>query len=189
MKELHKLDAKFLNSLGGYTHLEYVERENGEIWVTEGKAGHVVLAEGKAVKAAGQMVIVKSNKNKISLFVSSNASGSYKPDLMSVKRMVERIATANGIEIDKMQTTQGDPMGTQTISVLLKAKGIDPKVVKVEMKEVKAVAERILKEPENFIHLESDVPVSNSYSKCARAFALFSGEQVSFPLRLTYTPK
>lgn len=187
--ELHKLDAKYINSLSGYTHLEYVERENGEIWVTEGKAGHVVLAEGKPVKAAGQMVIVKSNKNKISLFVSSNASGSYKPDLMSVKRMVERMAVANGIEIDKMRTTQGDPMGTQTISVLMKAKGMDSKIVKAEMAEVKAEAQRILSAPENFVRLGTNPEINNSLAKCAKAFAQFGAEGTSSPLRLTYTPK
>lgn len=147
LSELHVLDQKYLNALQGVTHQEYVERPNGEIWVTEGKAGHVLLAEGGAVRSAGQIVVSKSKNGKISLLIASNASGTYKPDILSVNRMVEHLEEKYGIDRNNVQITEGDPLGTQTVEVLMKARGDSPEKIEMMAKTLEKNANKFRLHP------------------------------------------
>ncbi len=142
--EIKKLTPALLDSLGTYTRVEYVQLEDGSIMVTEGKAGHLLLASGKPVKAAGQIVFLKNAAKQISLVILSNASGTYKPDIFSIKMLADELQKKFKISSDSMVLTQGEPLSTQAVKIYLKADGMDPVLVKKKSKELETQGKEIL---------------------------------------------
>jgi len=116
--------------LKSYTRFEYVLRKNNQLWLTEGSAGHVLLAEGGSVKSAGQLIILKNNLAQISLIIASNASGNYKPDLYSAELLAKRLARETGTPLEKVIVTKGEPVSIQTIKIYLKGLGKDKDEIK-----------------------------------------------------------
>lgn len=134
--EMHPLTKALLNSYQGTVRVEYVQRPNGEIWVTKGNAGHALLAAGGPVKGAGQIVFVMGRDGKIQYLVVSNASGTYKPDLLSAKNTADKIASQFGVSSSQIMTTEGEPLGNQTVKVLMKAANVPSAEIKTKMAEL-----------------------------------------------------
>lgn len=144
MSEIKKLTPDFLASLSGFSRFEYVQLEDGSIMVTEGKAGHLLLANGKAVKAAGQIIFVKNTAKQVTLMIISNASGSYKPDLFSVKMLSDEIQKKFNIPSESMILTQGEPLSTQAVKIYMKADKIDKELLAQKSKELEEKSKEIL---------------------------------------------
>ncbi len=142
--ELAVLTKEWAQSKSGVIQVEYAERKKGEIWITEGKAGHVLLAEGKRVLSAGQILIVKSETGETVMVVVSNASGNYKPDLLSAQLVAERISEILNVPMDSILLTEGEPLSQQTMKVIWKGRGTNPDDVKEELKAIEAKGKQLL---------------------------------------------
>ena len=142
LNEIHTLSTEFVRSLGEYTRFEYVWLPNGEIQVTEGKAGHVLLSQGNSVKSAGQIVLIKT-KNAMMLVVS-NGSGNYKPDLSSAHELAEEIAHRFTIPFQYVSVTGGEPIGFQLTEIYLKGRGATPAQIQEAVERLSLAREQIL---------------------------------------------
>jgi hypothetical protein len=100
--------------------LEYVWLENDRIVVTEGKMGHILLAEGRAVKSAGQIMIVKSKDDKINLISLTNASGSYRPDFYTLSDLSKHLAKRLNVKSSKIVLSRGEPLSLQNLNLYKK---------------------------------------------------------------------
>jgi hypothetical protein len=147
LSEIKQLTPELLASFGEYTRLEYVQRSNGEIWVTEGKAGHLLLADGGSVRAAGQIVILKDAEGKPSLAIVSNASGNFKPDMTSVRGMKKTLSQIFELDSDRILSTIGEPLGTQTTAILMKAELISSDQIKSKVKAMQKTSESLRQSP------------------------------------------
>ena len=141
LTEIKTLTPALLKSFGHYTRVEYVWLIDGKIRVTPGSAGHVLLAEGKPVKAAGQIVFLKGDDGKVSLLVISNSSGNYKPDMLSIEQLASSMQKTFGIPGELVVVTKGEPMSAQAVKIYLKGRGIDPVAIKAKMAEIEVKAE------------------------------------------------
>ena len=146
IKEIKTLTPTVAKNLGSYARVEYVWLLDGRIQITEGNAGHVLLAAGQPVKAAGQMIFLKDPSGKFTLLVVSNSSGNYKPDMLSVKLMANVLEKKLKIPSELVVLTKGEPMSTQAVKVYLKGEGIDPLVVKKKIAEIEVRALDIRKQ-------------------------------------------
>ncbi len=142
-KEILTLSTRLVESFKPYTRMEYVWLLDGRIQVTEGNAGHVLLAGGKPVKAAGQIIFLKDPQGKISMMVISNSSGNYKPDMLSVKGMAKALEKKLKVPSELIILTKGEPMSTQAVKVYSKGEGIDPLLVKKRIAGIEAQAVEI----------------------------------------------
>lgn len=115
------IDTQVLNDAPGLSTYEYVQLPNGEIRLTKGSAGHLILAEGKMVRAAGNIAIVRDANSKISLLVVSNSSGTFKPDIYSAEQTARKIARLLKVPSERVVVTRGQPFGLQNLEILLKA--------------------------------------------------------------------
>jgi hypothetical protein len=147
LSELKVLTPKIFASLEEITKVEYVVRANDEIWITTGSAGHILLGGGEAVQSAGQVLIVKNKIGKVILLILSNASGNYKPDLLAVDKLAERFFSEFGVPIRKIIVTKGEPLSAQTVKVLLKGKEVPQKDRDLQLKDMLAQSEIIMKQP------------------------------------------
>lgn len=127
--------------------VEYAQRVNGEVWVTEGSAGHALLAEGKPVKTAGQMVFVLNRIGNPVFVVISNASGTYKPDLYSANILGQELAKKFSFHTSAIFVTEGEPLSQQTIKVLMKAQGVASDEIKKTIEDLNQGAKNILAHP------------------------------------------
>jgi hypothetical protein len=146
LDEIKELNTAFLKTLPPFSRLEYVVREDGKVWVTSGKAGHLLLAQGKSVRAAGQLLLIKDWQNKVQLAVISNASGTYKPDLASlfaptVFRSLQKILR---VSHGQWIATRGEPFSTQALKIYLKGSNSDKKLISQEEQSLLATGHKIL---------------------------------------------
>lgn len=151
--EMFRLDLASVSKLSTLERLEYVQREDGDIWVSSGKAGHVLLAEGQPVKAAGQLLLVKSSGGQSVFVVASSGSGSYRPYRFSVDRFRSALSKAIGYPEAEILVTDEEPLAPLLLKLAHKARGTDPKVVdqivsEIEKKRLKFV--NFLKKNPNF---------------------------------------
>lgn len=143
LAEFQRLTPSSLAKLGRFTIVEYVVRSNWEIWFTQGKAGHLLLALGKDVLSAGQILLMKNRDGLVTLMVITNASGNYKPDLFSAEIMRQRLQQEFWIREDVMIVTKGEPCSLQNLKILMKARGIAPDIQQKKMAEVAAARREI----------------------------------------------
>lgn len=155
LTELHKLDWEYVKTLGPVTFLEYVVRPNHELWVTKGKAGHLLLAEGGDVLSAGQIVIIKDLSGNVSAAIATNASGNYKPDLYSADRIADRLSADFNLPEGRALVTKGEPLSTQTVRILMKAAKSNPDDVKAKAKELEKNALDLQANPEKYLPADS----------------------------------
>ena len=146
--EMRVLEKNWVATSRSFTQLEYVLRPNHEIWVTQGKAGHLLLAGGESALAAGQMAILKNKDGKVVFVVVSNASGNYKPDLYTAQRLAERIHQELGVPSERVVVTKGEPFSVQTVKIILKARKVDASVSAEKLREMEQQAAEILKAAE-----------------------------------------
>jgi hypothetical protein len=126
LNEIKVLNSETISRWDGLIQVEYVVLEDGTIRITEGKAGHILLAEGNPVQSAGQFIFHRRDGG-IVFAVVTNASGSYKPDILSAELLANRLTEVFKIPNRRIIVTKGEPYSTQTLKVYLKAKG-EPKV-------------------------------------------------------------
>lgn len=119
--EMFLLNLDAVKSFGKTTYLEYVQLQDKSIIATFGKAGHILLARGKPVLAAGQIVILKDNTNTPILIIITNASGSYKPDLLQVSHTANDLINQLGFGPIATVVTKGEPLSSQLLKLLIKA--------------------------------------------------------------------
>jgi len=164
--EIKKLDAQSLRDLGPYTRVEYVElASNGEIMITTGKAGHLLLAKGEAVKSAGQLVFLKDNSGKFVMMIVSNASGTYKPDLLNAQELADRLSSKLKIPRELFYVTKGEPLSTQAVKIYMKANGITKEAIKEKVKELDSLSDEIIP--------NKKTRASFSIANCGRVFSSF----------------
>lgn len=153
--ELTVLNSAWVSAAKDFTRVEYVVRANGEIWITEGKAGHLLLAGGERASAAGQMAFFKDAKGKLIWIAVSNSSGNYKPDLFTAERLAQRLHEELLVPAERIVVTKGEPFSVQTVKVLLKARQTDAGISAAKIKEMEALAAEILKGPGRFFTVSS----------------------------------
>jgi len=161
LSEIRELNANYLKSLSEYTRVEYVQLESGVINVTSGSAGHILLAQGKKVLSAGQIVLLKAKNGNFIFSVISNASGSYKPDLLSAQLLANKLSQTLGLRPDQIIITKGEPISTQAVKIYLKGLGVDKELIKSKIKELDNEAKELL----------SKAPASRISSRCAATFS------------------
>lgn len=161
--EMKTLDTNLARQFQAVTNLEYVWLESGQVRVTEGKAGHVLLAQGQLVKSAGQLILVRNNRGDFTLAVISNSSGNYKPDLFSAQQMAQKVQKEFGVPAELVLVTKGEPLSTQAIKIYLKGRGENPEKI---LRDVKAVADQ----GEQLLHLLPSVAAS-AFAACGCAFS------------------
>ncbi|PIS10931.1 MAG: hypothetical protein COT73_06590, partial [Bdellovibrio sp. CG10_big_fil_rev_8_21_14_0_10_47_8] len=132
LSEILLLNQVQYDKMGAVSRYEYVELADGRIFVTEGKAGHVLLAQGKTVKSAGQLVFVKNPKGQFSLAIVTNASGNYKPDLLSAELVAKRLSQETGLDSSRVVVTKGEPLSTQSVKILMKGMNFPKDQIKTE---------------------------------------------------------
>lgn|GEM_PF-3954308 len=143
LDEIKILDRNWLSTLGAYTRVEYVERENGEIAVTEGEAGHVLLANGGPVKAAGQMILLRARNGKFCFLAISNASGNFKPDLLSAQIEGMRIADILDLPPTQLAVTKGEPLSPQAVKIYGKIMEEDSDLTKARVQRLRKLEQRL----------------------------------------------
>jgi hypothetical protein len=142
ISEVKHLTPKVLAEMGEYTRVEYVVRENNEIWISEGNAGHVLLAAGGGSKAAGQIVFLKNNQGQFTMLVVSNSSGNFKPDIFSAQSTADLLAKAVGLTHSRVVVTKGEPVSTQAVKVYSKGLGIAKDQIKERLNRLDAIERR-----------------------------------------------
>lgn len=160
-EEIKNLDAQSVKAMGEYSRFEYVELPGGTVKITEGKAGHILLAKGKSVKTAGQIVIVKDKKGEVILLVVSNASGSFKPDLIDAKNLADRLQRSLKVDAGLVLVTKGEPLSTQAVKIYMKADGVEKALISAKEKELDLFSKEIL----------ARKSASPAFSKCGSAFS------------------
>lgn len=111
--EIKNFSVELANSWNQVAYVEYVELVNGKVKVTEGKAGHTLLADGNAVLAAGQIVVLKDKRGSPILLIISNASGNYKPDMLNTVVLARKIAKKLKLSEYQIISTKAEPLSTQ----------------------------------------------------------------------------
>jgi hypothetical protein len=144
MNEIQVLNAQALSAMPEYSRFEYVWMKNGEVRITAGKAGHILLANGKQVQAAGQMVFLRNHAGVFTMAIISNASGSYKPDLLSAEQVTTKIIQLLNIPDSMVLVTKGEPVSTQSVKIYMKADSVDPAVMKKRIKELESRGRELL---------------------------------------------
>ncbi|MGZ3698343.1 MAG: hypothetical protein ACXWP5_09435, partial [Bdellovibrionota bacterium] len=144
LQEIKVLSAKTLSELPRVSRMEYTWMADDEVRVTPGKAGHILLAGGKSVKCAGQIVLIKDRSGKFTMAIVTNASGSYKPDLLSAKRLAQKLEAELGIAPELVALTKGEPLSAQGVKIYMKAEKMDPALIKKKVKELEARGDEIL---------------------------------------------
>lgn len=155
LDEVKIMNPETVSALPEKSIVEFVQMANGQIRFSQGSAGHILMARGNDVLSAGTMMIVKDKAGQPRLAVISNSSGSYKPDLMPIEELSQRIGRMLGIPDEQVLITKGEPTTTQTVKILLKATGIDADLIKDTIAMVKRDGERAQIEPTAFIPLTS----------------------------------
>jgi hypothetical protein len=138
LDEVKVMDEAFARRLLEYSRFEYVWTKAGKVRLTEGKAGHILLAEGKPVQGAGQIVLLRNSGGEFTMLIVSNASGSFKPDLLSAERLSRKLAYELRIPTSMVLVTKGEPMSSQATKIYLKAEGTDPAVIKARTQDLEA---------------------------------------------------
>lgn len=150
LSEVTRLTRESLRQMGAVTRVEYVMRADESIWVTEGNAGHVLLAEGQPVLGAGQIVILKDRAGQVVLTVVSNASGNFRPDLSSAALVADAMAELTPISPNLVIYTKGEPIGIQTAKIYLKGRKTAPEEASAFLKKMEKTAREILSGSVNF---------------------------------------
>lgn len=147
LEELWILTPQTLQKTPRLTKLEYVVRPNKEIWVTEGRAGHLLLARGERVESAGQLIILKNAKGIPSLIIVSNSSGNYKPDLLSAEDLVPMLQQKLELDANRILVTKGEPLSLQTAKVILKGRKIEKERIQSKLLETEEQGQFFLTHP------------------------------------------
>lgn len=151
-EEILTLDKAYFDSLKGFHWFEYVALPNGEIKITKGKAGHILLASGQPLRSAGQIVIHNDAQGRPLSFVITNASGSYKPDIVSTEIVAEELAEKLKIPRQLLVVTKGEPFSLQTVKIYMKGRKIDKATIDARIASLKSQAKAILEAaPSNVI--------------------------------------
>ena len=129
------LDGKLLKSWGSFVRVEYVYLEDGSIVVTETDAGHIILAKGQRVQAAGQMIFLKNHKAQIVFVIISNASGSYKPDLLQAQKLAQVLKRKFKLPDALFVVSKGELLSSQIFRLRLKASHTAPEQIKLLTQE------------------------------------------------------
>jgi hypothetical protein len=140
--------------------LEYVVRPDQTLWVTPGKAGHLLLAEAGEVLAAGQLVLVKDVEGKVAMAVVTNASGTYKPSLFSVMNSFKDFGFVRELGPGQLVLSEGEPLTTQTVKVLMKARNIANGEVDQVIKNLNTFKAAVNEKPEAKLRLFIDLDQS-----------------------------
>ncbi|MES2963199.1 MAG: hypothetical protein V4760_04855 [Bdellovibrionota bacterium] len=151
LDEVKLMNPESISALPEKAMIEFVEMANGQVRFTQGSAGHILMARGNDVRVAGTLMIVKDKAGVPRVVVISNSSGSYKPDLMPVDELAQKIARMLDIPFDQVLITKGEPTTTQTVKILLKATGVDGEVIKKAIGVMKTDGELAQNEPTSFI--------------------------------------
>ncbi len=150
-KEIVRLDADFYKKMGAFTKLEYVLlARGGTIMVTTGKAGHLLLAKGRPVRAAGQIVFLKNLKGQVTLAIVTNASGNYKPDLLSAQQVANRLQRELNLSPEMIVVTKGEPLSTQIAKILMKVDGLPKAEAERQLKDLETKGTEILHGKEKY---------------------------------------
>jgi hypothetical protein len=145
LTEMFELTKTSFAELSSGSMVEYVELVDGTVRVTPGDAGHLLLAEGQPVRAAGQLMVLReqsvTEQSESKLAVSevdpisattattvtamyvSNGSGTYKPDLYAAWRLSDRLANSYQVGAERVIVCKGMPAHCQTYKILLKSMG------------------------------------------------------------------
>jgi hypothetical protein len=172
LSELHTLSPDHLRQFKKFTSVEYAAKINGEIRVTEGDAGHTLLAEGQDVLAAGQILFLKDKLNNLRFLVVSNSSGNFKPDMYSVALFANRLAVTLNFPIQDVVLTKGEPMSFQTVKVMMKAEGAGKDEIKARAQEAQALGQKIFDSPLSFISPGKNHSALGPLDPCAKHFQL-----------------
>jgi hypothetical protein len=151
LDEVKLMSVETISALPEKTMIEFVQMANGQIRFTQGSAGHILMARGNKVLSAGTMMIVKDKAGAPRIAVVSNSSGSYKPDLMPIEDLAQRIGRMLDIPAEQILITKGEPTTTQTVKILLKATGVDGDVIKTAVGLMKKDGELAQVDPTAFI--------------------------------------
>jgi hypothetical protein len=150
LNEVKVLKDSTVRTLGAFSRFEYVWMPSGEIRITDGSAGHILLAGGESVKAAGQLILLKNNRGALVHLIVSNASGSYKPDLISAQNLADHILqrvldpAERSPFLGPPEITKGEPMSTQAVKIYLKADGVAKDVAAKTLLEMEEATRKIL---------------------------------------------
>ena len=144
LKEIKSFDAGLFRRLPEYSRFEYVWLESGAIMVTPGTAGHILLAQGAPVKSAGQIVIIKGKAPNSVMVIVSNASGNYKPDLLSAEQVAVVIGERFNIPGELVVVTKGEPLSTQEVKIYMKGQGVSPAEIDRKIQELENEGREIL---------------------------------------------
>jgi hypothetical protein len=152
LSEVKIMSPAEIGQLPEKSMVEFVEMAStGEIRFTQGSAGHILMARGEQVTSAGTMLLLKDKAGTPRFIVVSNSSGSYKPDMLPVDMLAEKLGAIMGIPREHILITKGEPTSTQTMKILMKASGVNPEVVKATLAETKANGEAAQANPAQFI--------------------------------------
>lgn len=144
LDEMKPLTKKLLAGLGPYTRVEYVVRADGEIWITEGSAGHILLAAGGAVKSGGQMILVKNPAGEFTMLVVSNSSGSFKPDVLNARETAERLRKMLKLQDWQVVVTKGEPVSLQGVKVYSKGMAIEKSLTTSRLTRLKSIEKNLI---------------------------------------------
>lgn len=148
LSELKVFSQAEFQKMKSYTRVEYVVRENGELWMTEGTAGHVLLAGGGAVKSAGQFIVLKDHSGRATMLILTNASGNFKPDIFSAQQIADQLGKQLGLEYWQVIVTKGEPFTNQAIKVYSKGAQIDKSITQERLKRYEYIESK-MKELDN----------------------------------------
>jgi hypothetical protein len=127
-----------------YLRVEYAWLANDEVKITPGNAGHLLLAQGAPVKCAGQFVFIKGSSPGSAMMIVTNASGTYKPDLLSAQQMASHLQELLQIPAERTVVVKGEPLSTQAVKIYLKGQGGDPAAASATVKELEARGKKIM---------------------------------------------
>lgn len=147
LNEMFILNKQKVGMLPNFSRMEYVQLKNGTIHATFGTAGHILLAEGKPVQTAGQILMIKDPAGKISLLVITNASGSYKPDVVSTQELARKLSKTYNINPASVLVTLGEPLSTQIVKIYMKGSGVAQADIRAKADELEKTSKEILSKP------------------------------------------
>lgn len=148
-EQIITLDKKLFQSLTGFNWFEYAALDDGTVKITKGNAGHIILSDGGLVRSAGQIVVHNDANGKPLAFVITNASGSFKPDIISAELVAQDLIDKLDIPENLVVVTKGEPFSVQTIKIYLKGKKQDKAIIDTSIATLKDKAKAIMNLPNN----------------------------------------
>lgn len=154
LTEVKVVNKASIAALPQVARVEFVEMANGEIRFTQGSAGHILMAQGEQVTAAGTMLLVKDASGKLMMAVISNSSGSFKPDMVHVEEFAHRFSRKVKLPREHVVMTRGEPLSGQIVKILMKAEGEDKATIKTRVARANKTAEEARTTPFKYLNDE-----------------------------------